>query len=144
MLSLEEWWIVMEDSDLRSIGIWFCFCFYKLQGSGKAPEQTRFSQDCSTITFVTHSFIHLFIQSVRDPFPPNRQNILTPKRWMLESRNFEEKNFTTPTTCHMPGVMCQVSGVTCQVSGVTFFFWVSLRRVCYQLGLPRLVSSIIH
>ena len=46
--------------------------------------------------------------------------------------------------CHVSGVTCQMSRVTCQVSGVTFFLsgGVSLLRVCYQWGLPRLVFII--
>ena len=51
--------------------------------------------------------------------------------------------------CHMSGVMCQVSGVTCHVSHVRchtsffggIFFGASQLRVCYQRGLPRLVSQ---
>ena len=59
-------------------------------------------------------------------------------------------------TCQVSGVRCQVSHVRCHMSHVTcqvlhvFFsssFWgqsgrVSLWRVCYQRGLPRLVSSV--
>ena len=53
-----------------------------------------------------------------------------------------------PTMCHMSGVRCQVSGVRCQVSqGIYLIFIIFLLsgearrwRVCYQRGLPRLVS----
>ena len=38
-------------------------------------EQTRCSRGCSTNIFVTHSFIDSFSH----PFPPNLQNIITPK-----------------------------------------------------------------
>ena len=44
-------------------------------------------------------------------------------------------------TCQVSGVNCQVSSVTCQVSGVTIYVW--RWKVCYQRGLPRLVSSDI-
>ena len=60
-----------------------------------------------------------------------------------------------PTTCHMSHVMCvscvtcHVSRVTCHVSCVTCIFFLFRQifeayrwRVCYQQGLPRLVSSI--
>ena len=51
---------------------------------------------------------------------------------------------TSHVRCHVSGVTCQVSHVRCQVSGVTFFLsgGVSLLRVCYQWGLPRLVFII--
>ena len=57
--------------------------------------------------------------------------------------------------CHVSRVTCHVSRVTCHVSSVTFFFLfffflypkknylrggASQWRVCYQRGLPRLVS----
>ena len=69
-----------------------------------------------------------------------------------------------PTTCHMSCVKCHMSHVTCHVSHVmchmscvTFhifflllFFCFSLQsgeayrwRVCYQRGLPRLVSVLV-
>ena len=52
--------------------------------------------------------------------------------------------------CHMSRVMCHMSRVTYHVSNVTFFyiFFVGqsgkayLWRVCYQRGLPRLVTAV--
>ena len=63
-----------------------------------------------------------------------------------------------PTTCHMSYVMCHVSHIMCHisrvkyhVSNVTFFslfFGQSVEvywwRVCYQRGLPRLVSKFFE
>ena len=56
-------------------------------------------------------------------------------------------------SCQVSGVTCHVSGVRCHVSGVTciyiyiFFFLqsgeASRWRVCYQRGLPRLVSLVV-
>ena len=66
------------------------------------------------------------------------------------------REWAQPTMFHMSGVVCQVSGVPCQVSRVTcqvshvtlsFFFgqngWARWWRVCYQHGLPRLVSCLM-
>ena len=52
-----------------------------------------------------------------------------------------------PHTCHVSGVTCHMSHVTCQMSDVTcqIFFLSgedSQGRVCYQRGLPRLVSEM--
>ena len=85
---------------------------------------------------------------------------ITPKLLELRTWNFKTV-FTTPSvscvihhiscvTCHMSHVMCHMSCVTCQVSSVTIFFlfWQSAGasrwRVCYQRGLPRLVSMLIQ
>ena len=57
-------------------------------------------------------------------------------------------------TCHVSRVTCHVSHVTCHMSCVTkkVFFFVekngksgeaSRSRVCYQRGLPRLVSKVM-
>ena len=58
----------------------------------------------------------------------------------------------SPVRCYMSYVTCQVSPVACHVSGVTCLFFCSLFfgqsgeasrwRVCYQRGLPQLVSSV--
>ena len=55
--------------------------------------------------------------------------------------------FTPPNkscvTCHMSHVTCHMSHVTCHMSHVTSgeaYQW----RVCYQRGLPRLVSKHLH
>ena len=51
--------------------------------------------------------------------------------------------------CHLSRVMCHVSRVTCHMSHVNYyyFFWQCGEayrwRVCYQLGLPRLVCTCI-
>ena len=50
-------------------------------------------------------------------------------------------------TCHMSRVTCHVSHVTCHVSHFFYFFFLqsgeaSQGRVCYQRGLPRLVSCL--
>ena len=59
-------------------------------------------------------------------------------------------------TCHMSHVTCHMSPVTCQknifLHFLQFFYLkkvgkigeASRWRVCYQRGLPRLVSHIIH
>ena len=49
---------------------------------------------------------------------------------------------TSHVRCQGSGVRCQVSGVRCQVSPFFLSGGVSLLRVCYQWGLPRLVFII--
>ena len=57
--------------------------------------------------------------------------------------------FTPPNmshvTYHVSRVMCHVSRVTCHMSHIYIFFLqsgeISRWRLCYQRGLPRLVSS---
>ena len=66
------------------------------------------------------SLIHSLIQSVHEPFPPDLQNILTPKPLELESWFFLENFNPTPcVTRHVSRVTCHVSRVTCHVSPVT-------------------------
>ena len=53
----------------------------------------------------------------------------------------------SPVTCHLSCVTCHVSHVTCHMSHVPFFFFgqsgeAYWSRVCYQHGLPRLVSEL--
>ena len=47
--------------------------------------------------------------------------------------------------CHLSHVTCHVSHVACHMSLFfsSFFFGASWWRVCYQLGLPRLVLTLI-
>ena len=97
-----------------------------------------------------HSFIHQLLQSSFS-LKPSKHHYTQAMKTGAEL--FRE--FSPPTTCHMSCVICHVSlvtchvwGVKCQVSGVTcifsFFYFLSVRaswwRVCYQWGLPRLVS----
>ena len=88
--------------------------------------KTRCSQGCSTITFVTHSLN----QSVSDPFPPNLQNIITPKRksWGAEVQT----EWSPPTTCY-------VSGVRCQTSGLFFLFF--LKKKWWIQLVERMLST---
>ena len=55
------------------------------------------------------------------PFPPNLQNIITPKP--LELGTWSLRQCSSPPACHVrcqvSGVRCQVSGVRCHMSGVT-------------------------
>ena len=62
------------------------------------------------------SFIHLFINSVSQPFLPYFQNLINHKPEELGSWNFEIM-FTPPqhVTCRMSHVMCLVSRVTCHI-----------------------------
>ena len=80
---------------------------------------------------------------VSQPFPPDIQNIIASKPLELESWHFD-RMFTPP---HMSCVTCHVSRVTCHLP---FYFsfkkmekggGASRWRVCYQRGLPRLVSG---
>ena len=84
--------------------------------------------------FQTHTLlINWLINWVSQPFPPNLQNIITPKSWELESWNCERmctlhhlSHVRRPVSC----VLCPVSCVRCQVSGVRcqviiFFFFFS-------------------
>ena len=67
--------------------------------------------------------IHSFNNWFSDPFPPNLQNIRTPKPEELGSWNFE-RMFTPHhlwIVCQVSGVTCQVSHVRCHMSGVKFF-----------------------
>ena len=77
---------------------------------------------------------------------------MTPKPQPLESWNFE-RMFTPHSLSHfmfhVSCVLCHVSRVTCHIFFFNFFFFwqsggVSWWRVCYQRGLPRLVSSQIR
>ena len=87
---------------------------------------------------------------------------MIPKPSELESWNLERMFTPHPVSCvkcHVSRVMCHVSRVTCHVSRVNchmsfFFFFIvkkiwqsggaSRWRVCYQRGLPRLVSLWNH
>ena len=79
----------------------------------------------------TSWLIHSLIQSVREPFPPNHQNIINQKP--------EELGCMSRVMCYMSCVTWHVT-VTCHMSN---FFWTSGEaywwRVYYQRGLPRLV-----
>ena len=84
------------------------------------------------------------------------QNTVNPKPKELGSQNFERMfipHYVSCVMCHMSHVMCHLSPVTCHMSTKkkfkTFFvipkkIWqrggASQWRVCYQRGLPRLVS----
>ena len=54
----------------------------------------------------------------------------------------------SPDTCYVSHVTCHVSHLACHVSPVTCFNSQTVRasqnRICYQQGLPRLVSSLKH
>ena len=78
--------------------------------------------------------------SLSQPFPPNLQNIITPKPWELECWNLER--MFTPH---------QVSCLRCRVSDflIFFFYYFFLQSACsswwrvsYQRGLPRLGFTI--
>ena len=78
-----------------------------------------------------------------DPFPLNLQHIINPKPLELGSWNFERistSDHVSHVTCHKSHVTCHVSGVRCQVSGGGGG-GASRWRVCYQRGLPSLVST---
>ena len=68
------------------------------------------------------SLIDWLIQSVREPFPPDLQSIITPKPLELESWFFERMftpHHVSHVLCHVSHVMCHLSPVTCHLSCVT-------------------------
>ena len=77
--------------------------------------QTRCSLGCSTNSLV----IKWLIDSVSDPFPPNIQDIISPKPLELGSWHFERifipPHHASHVTCHVSHLTCQVSGVRCHV-----------------------------
>ena len=91
--------------------------------------------------------VHLFI---RWSFRSESRHCLsqTVRAKELKFRENVHPHHVSHVRCHMSGFRCQVSGVCCQVSGVTIFLdkkgGASRWSVCYQWGLPRLVSPDKH
>ena len=115
------------------------FGVYLSNKKGLAFLQTRCSWGCSTNTFA----INYLTDWLTDPFPPNLQHMINLKPLELGGWHFEII-FTPHQVLY---VTCQVSHVRCHFFSFCFlvvFFgqsgWASQWMVCYQWGLPHLVS----
>ena len=81
-----------------------------------------------------HSLINWLIDSLSNTIPPNLQNTFTLKPWKLRTWNVESRF----TSLHLSYVRCHMSLIF-----LSFFSpsdEASCSRVCYQWGLPCLVS----
>ena len=93
-----------------------------------------------TMNHVCHLLDNLFSH----PFPPNLQNIINHKA-ARELKFLNNVHHPMCVMCHMSLVTCHVSHVIYRMSHVTLFFFLHIGldswwRVCYQRGLPCLVS----
>ena len=66
--------------------------------------------------------------------------------WARDKKLLENVHLSPCVTCHVSHITCHMSHVTCHILSSSFFGQsgkASRWRVCYQQGLPRLVSSLL-
>ena len=124
-------WIFFKKSQLSSSKGLGVMMFGRSWGEASVIE---WMNQLMTKVFLEQPWLHRvrkhlsLIKWVSQPFPPNLQNIITPKAWELESWNFER--MFNPH--HVSHVRCQVLGLRCHTShffyklvglAVTPWFW---------------------
>ena len=88
-------------------------------------------------SLVINSFIHSFIKSVSQHFPPNLHNIINHKQRELGGWNFESM-FTLRNMSH---VMCHVSCVMCPCRVSQFFLFFFLDKVVKIIGGESVING---